>query len=92
MRSGRRFVGIDLGARALHVVTLTDDGAAPRLAVHDARVERPHHLLSCCQRTVRVVRQVRSECGRHLRGESERRGHAESGGLRGRHPGVYRYG
>jgi hypothetical protein len=36
MGPGLRFVGIDLGARALHVVTLTDGG--PRLAVLDARV------------------------------------------------------
>jgi len=48
MRPGRRFVGIDLGARALHVVTLTDrdpdDDAAPGLRVHDARVLDPDAL------------------------------------------------
>jgi predicted nuclease with RNAse H fold len=36
------FVGIDLGASALHVVTLVDDG--DRLAVHDARVALPDAL------------------------------------------------
>ena len=44
MRQERRFVGIDLGARALHVVTLTDAGADGRLAVHDARVITPDAL------------------------------------------------
>jgi hypothetical protein len=44
MRSGRRFVGIDLGARALHVVTLTDADAGRRLAVHDAQVLTPDAL------------------------------------------------
>jgi hypothetical protein len=39
MDPGLRFVGIDLGARALHVVTLAVDG--PGLAVHDARVLAP---------------------------------------------------
>ncbi len=42
MRHRDRFVGIDLGARALHVVVLTDDGS--RLAVDDARVVTPDAL------------------------------------------------
>src|SRR4051794_713514 len=40
MPSGPTFVGIDLGARALHVVTLA--AAGDRLAVQDARVLAPH--------------------------------------------------
>jgi hypothetical protein len=36
------FVGIDLGASALHVVVLVEDG--PRLALHDARVVTPDAL------------------------------------------------
>ncbi len=54
MRPERRFVGIDLGARALHVVTLTDvdpvdpsTGASlepPALRLHDARVLDPDAL------------------------------------------------
>jgi hypothetical protein len=39
MDPGPRFVGIDLGAHALHVVTLVDDG--PCLSVRDARVLTP---------------------------------------------------
>ena len=39
MHLRRRFVGIDLGARALHVVTLGEDGS--RLTVDDARVLTP---------------------------------------------------
>jgi hypothetical protein len=42
MRPRPRFVGIDLGARALHVVTLTGDG--PRLAIDDARILEPPAL------------------------------------------------
>jgi predicted nuclease with RNAse H fold len=42
MGSGDRFVGIDLGARSLHVVTLA--GAGARLTVHDARVVDPDAL------------------------------------------------
>ncbi len=42
MRRRDRFVGIDLGARALHVVTLVGDG--PRLTVDDARVLTPESI------------------------------------------------
>ena len=43
MRTEQRFVGVDLGARALHVVTIVADG--PTLVVDDARVVVPDALV-----------------------------------------------